>query len=70
MLQKIQCAFDSNILAPSFVILFGLLKYVFSGSQKHVHMAKQGMHKLFAWKLLHFYIDNEKSKITTNLNTV
>ena len=48
MLQKIQCAFDSNILAPTFVILFGLLKYVLSGSQKHVHMAKQGMHKLFA----------------------
>ena len=28
------------------------------------------MHKLFARKQLHLYTDNEKSKISTNLNTV
>ena len=28
MLQKVQCEFDSNFLAPHFIILFGLLKYV------------------------------------------
>ena len=70
MLQKIQCVFDSNFLTTYFIILFGLLKYVLSGSQKHVYMARQGMYKLFTRKQLHLSTDNETSKISTNLNTV
>ena len=37
MQQKIQCVFDSNYLTPRFVIIFDLLKYVLSGSQKHLY---------------------------------
>ena len=50
MLQKMQCVFDFNFLAFRFVILFGLLKYVLSGSWKHVYVARQGVHKLFVRK--------------------
>ena len=50
MLQKVQFVFDSNFLAPGLTILFSLLKYVLSGSLKHIYMTKQGMHKLFARK--------------------
>ena len=70
MLQKIKCEFDGNFLASHFITLFGLLKYVLSGSQKHIYMTRQGMHNLFARKELHLYTDNEKYQISTNLNTV
>ena len=70
MLQKIQYVFDSNFLAPHFIILFGLSKYVLAGSQKHVYMARQGMYTLFSRKQQQLYIDHKKSKISTNLNTV
>ena len=66
MLQKIQYVFDSNFFAPFIMILFGLVKYVLSGSQKHIFMARQGMHKPFPRKWLHLYTD----KISTNCNTI
>ena len=52
MLQKVQFVSDSNFLAPGLIIkiLFSLLKYVLSGSLKHIYMTRQGMHKLFARK--------------------
>ena len=43
MLKKMQRVFDSSFLTPWFKILL-------PGSQKHIHMTRQGIHKLFARK--------------------
>ena len=60
MLQKIQGVFNNNFLAPRFIILFGLLKYVLLGYYKNIYMAWQRIQKMFSRKKLHLNTDNEK----------